>query len=113
MFISIDPERDSVKQVREYVKGATAASPGFRCVIAVWQPASTSAGSHACADAAAAACAAEFHPRLIGLTGSKEACAAAARAFRVYYHKTDDTDDYLVDHSIIMYLIGTRHRHAI
>ena len=49
---------------------------------------------------------AEFHPRLIGLTGSKEACAAAARAFRVYFHKTDETSDYLVDHSIIMYLIG-------
>ena len=48
----------------------------------------------------------EFHPRLIGLTGTKEACAAAARAFRVYYHKTDETKDYLVDHSIIMYLIG-------
>ena len=53
---------------------------------------------------------AEFHPRLIGLTGSKEACAAAARAFRVYYHKTDETSDYLVDHSIIMYLIGARGR---
>ena len=49
---------------------------------------------------------AEFHPRLIGLTGSKEACAAAARAFRVYFHKTDETSDYLVDHSIIMYLVG-------
>jgi protein SCO1/2 len=49
---------------------------------------------------------AEFHPRLIGLTGSKEACSSAARAFRVYYHKTDDGPDYLVDHSIIMYLIG-------
>ena len=56
---------------------------------------------------------AEFHPRLIGLTGSKAACAAAARAFRVYFHKTDETSDYLVDHSIIMYLIGARaSRHA-
>ena len=53
---------------------------------------------------------AEFHPRLIGLTGSKEACAAAARAFRVYFHKTDETSDYLVDHSIIMYLIGACRR---
>ena len=31
---------------------------------------------------------------------------AAARAYRVYYTKTsDDPKDYLVDHSIIMYLV--------
>lgn len=30
----------------------------------------------------------------------------AARQYRVYYTKTDDTSDYLVDHSIIMYLIN-------
>ena len=48
----------------------------------------------------------EFHPKLIGLTGSKEQCAKAARAYRVYYHKTNESSkDYLVDHSIIMYLI--------
>ena len=29
----------------------------------------------------------------------------AARAYRVYFTKTDDSEDYLVDHSIIMYLI--------
>jgi cytochrome oxidase Cu insertion factor (SCO1/SenC/PrrC family) len=46
----------------------------------------------------------------VGLTGTREACASAARAFRVYYHKTDETSDYLVDHSIIMYLIGARAR---
>ena len=86
VFISIDPERDSVKQVRDYVKGARAID----------------GAASICADRAGA----EFHPRLIGLTGSKEACAAAARAFRVYFHKTDETSDYLVDHSIIMYLIG-------
>ena len=41
----------------------------------------------------------------MGLTGSVEACAAAAKQFRVYYHKTGD-EDYLVDHSIISYLLG-------
>lgn len=31
---------------------------------------------------------------------------AAAKAYRVYYTKTnDDPEDYLVDHSIIMYLL--------
>ena len=31
---------------------------------------------------------------------------AAAKAYRVYYTKTnDDPKDYLVDHSIIMYLL--------
>jgi protein SCO1/2 len=31
---------------------------------------------------------------------------AAAKAYRVYYTKTnDDPQDYLVDHSIIMYLL--------
>ncbi len=32
---------------------------------------------------------------------------AAAKAYRVYYNKTaDDGEDYLVDHSIIMYLVN-------
>merc|ERR1712127_419588 len=43
----------------------------------------------------------EFDERMVGLTGSKEAVAEAARAYRVYYHKTDESTDYLVDHSII------------
>ncbi|CAI7891845.1 unnamed protein product [Closterium sp. NIES-54] len=45
---------------------------------------------------------AEFHPRMIGLTGTPEQVKAAARAFRVYYMKTEEEGyDYLVDHSII------------
>ena len=33
----------------------------------------------------------------------------AAKAYRVYYTKTtDDPDDYLVDHSIIMYLLDPK-----
>ena len=33
----------------------------------------------------------------------------AARAYRVYYTKTDDSpEDYLIDHSIITYLIAPK-----
>ncbi|KAL3622759.1 Protein SCO1 1, mitochondrial [Castilleja foliolosa] len=68
VFISVDPERDNVEQIREYVK--------------------------------------EFHPKLIGLTGSPEEVKSAARAYRVYYMKTEEEgSDYLVDHSIVMYLM--------
>ena len=40
-----------------------------------------------------------FHERLIGLTGSPEEIAAAARAMGVVYRKARDGDDYTVDHS--------------
>lgn len=67
----MDPARDSVKQVAEYVK--------------------------------------EFHPRLIGLTGPADKVNAAARSYRVYHSKAstggDSSDDYLIDHSIITYLL--------
>lgn len=47
----------------------------------------------------------EFHPKLIGLTGSSEEIRNVARAYRVYYMKTNEEDsDYLVDHSIVMYV---------
>eukprot|EP00193_Tetraselmis_chui_P007450 CAMPEP_0177760490 /NCGR_PEP_ID=MMETSP0491_2-20121128/5294_1 /TAXON_ID=63592 /ORGANISM="Tetraselmis chuii, Strain PLY429" /LENGTH=170 /DNA_ID=CAMNT_0019276391 /DNA_START=532 /DNA_END=1044 /DNA_ORIENTATION=- len=67
VFLSVDPERDTVRRIKSYVK--------------------------------------EFHPRLIGLTGTQAEVDAAAKAYRVYYMKTDDTKDYLIDHSIIMYLL--------
>lgn len=68
IFISVDPERDTPEQVRQYVT--------------------------------------EFHPRLVGLTGSPHAVQEVARSYRVYYMKTEEEgNDYLVDHSIIMYLM--------
>ncbi|KAF5175626.1 Sco1-like protein, partial [Thalictrum thalictroides] len=64
VFISVDPERDTVEQVHDYVK--------------------------------------EFHPNLVGLTGSADEVKKVARAYRVYYMKTEEEgSDYLVDHSII------------
>ncbi len=49
-----------------------------------------------------------FHDRLIGLTGTAEQIAQAAKAFRVYYAKVDDPDstEYLMDHSSIVFLMG-------
>jgi cytochrome oxidase Cu insertion factor (SCO1/SenC/PrrC family) len=49
-----------------------------------------------------------FDERMVGLTGSPEQIAAAARAYRVYYAraKSKDTSDYLMDHSSFIYLIG-------
>ncbi|KAK7294719.1 hypothetical protein RJT34_17613 [Clitoria ternatea] len=71
VFISVDPERDTVEQVGEYVK--------------------------------------EFHPNLIGLTGSPDEIKNVARAYRVYYMKTAEEDsDYLVDHSIVIYLMNPK-----
>lgn len=68
VFITLDPERDSVAQVKQYTK--------------------------------------EFSKDFIGLTGSSQQVKDAARAYRVYFTRTNDEEDYLIDHSIIMYLIN-------
>lgn len=49
-----------------------------------------------------------FHPRMVGLTGSAEQVAQAARAYRVYYAKVTprDSTEYLMDHSSFIYLVG-------
>lgn len=72
VFITVDPERDTVEQMASYVTN--------------------------------------FHPRLIGLTGSVEQVRAAAKAYRVYYAKTEDSSatDYLIDHSSFVYLMNPR-----
>lgn len=79
VFITVDPERDGPAQVDAYVK--------------------------------------EFHPKMVGLTGTPDNVKKAARAYRVYYTRAslgsadaepkgkNWDDDYLIDHSIITYLI--------
>ncbi len=48
-----------------------------------------------------------FPPRLIGLTGTPERIAAAARAYRVFYRRVPGADGgYSMDHSGLITLIG-------
>lgn len=52
---------------------------------------------------------AAFSPRLIGLTGDDASIAAAAKAYRVYVairRTGEGGNDYTVDHSSVLYLMG-------
>ena len=70
LFITVDPERDTPKVVKEYVGN--------------------------------------FHPSIIGLTGTAAQVAAAAKAYKVYYKKAEQVDDtnYMMDHSTLIFLMG-------
>lgn len=70
ILISVDPERDTPKQLKSYVKSEV------------------------------------FPKNLVGLTGTPEQVAAAAKAYKFYYKKSADGPDYLVDHLSIMYLMN-------
>lgn len=50
-----------------------------------------------------------FDPRIRGLTGSPEAVAKTASAYRVYYRKVPTEDGgYTIDHSSMLYLFDSR-----
>jgi len=72
IFISVDPARDTVRQLKEYSK--------------------------------------DFHPTMVYLTGTRDQILKATRAYRVYFSKVDENadnnEDYLVDHSIVMYFLS-------
>ena len=71
VFITIDPERDNVGQVADYVKN--------------------------------------FHQRFVGLTGTADEIKQAARAYRVFYAKSEQKNSalgYLMDHSAFIYLMN-------
>jgi protein SCO1/2 len=54
--------------------------------------------------------AAAFSPDIVGLTGTPDQIAAAAKAFKVFYQKGEPAPGggYLVDHSNIVYLFGPK-----
>ena len=51
---------------------------------------------------------AAFHPRLVGLTGTPAQIAAVTKAYGVYAKRMDtsDPENYLMDHSAMVYLFG-------
>ena len=69
VFITIDPARDTVDYLADFV--------------------------------------ANNHPEMVGLTGTAEQLAKAARAYKVYYRKqpSEDEDYYLMDHSSFSYFM--------
>ena len=69
VFITIDPARDTVDYLADFV--------------------------------------ANNHPEMVGLTGTAEQIAKAARAYKVYYRKQPSQDEeyYLMDHSSFSYLM--------
>ena len=69
VFITIDPARDTVEYLADFV--------------------------------------ANNYPEMVGLTGTAEQIAKAARAYKVYYRKqpSEDEEYYLMDHSSFSYLM--------
>jgi protein SCO1 len=49
-----------------------------------------------------------FPKGTIGLTGTPEQIAAVAKAYRVYFKKNGEGDDYLIDHSTAIYLMNPK-----
>lgn len=50
----------------------------------------------------------QFHPRLVGLTGSKEQIESVEKSYRVFANKVEDESatDYSMDHSSFTYLMS-------
>ena len=51
---------------------------------------------------------AQFHPAMVGLTGTNQEIADVAKRYRVFYRKVKDEsmNEYMMDHSNFIYLIG-------
>lgn len=72
LFITIDPGRDTVPVLKDYVSN--------------------------------------FHPSLVGLTGTAEQIRAAAKVYKVRYRKAEiegsEPDEYLMDHTAYIYFMA-------
>eukprot|EP00730_Choanoeca_flexa_P015933 TRINITY_DN7431_c0_g1_i1.p1 TRINITY_DN7431_c0_g1~~TRINITY_DN7431_c0_g1_i1.p1 ORF type:complete len:207 (+),score=24.36 TRINITY_DN7431_c0_g1_i1:75-695(+) len=124
IFISVDPDRDTLPKIKEYVEREpftmracrlAGSCPTLVSTLSSYQQ--SLRGPPAQADRIRTPCrhaltssflCLEFHPRLLGLTGTHDQIKHICRKFRVYYSRPepDGSDDYLVDHSIIQYLMA-------
>lgn len=68
LFVTIDPARDTVALLKDYI------------------------GS--------------FHASVVGLTGTAEQVAQAAKGWRVYYRRSGEGADYTMDHSSVIFIMG-------
>jgi protein SCO1/2 len=100
IFISCDPKRDSLKTIKEYLKGMSIMPLtiwlGVRCDSCL---------------------AVDFHPDFIGMTGTYGQIKRVAKSYRLYFSAPpravdDDESDYLVDHSIFFYLMDPQGKYA-
>lgn len=88
VFVTCDPARDSQSAIKTYLKGMClcidSPCPGY------WSQQRASMT--------------DFHPSMVGLTGTYDQIKAACKSYRVYFSTPPNakaTDDYLVDHSIL------------
>lgn len=49
------------------------------------------------------------HEKMIGLTGTETQVKAASKAYKTFYRKNGDGEDYLMDHSTFTYLVLPQH----
>jgi len=84
LFITCDPARDDPPALKKYLAGNIVPQIGPDL---------------------------EFHPDIIGLTGTWDSIKQTCKHFRVYFSTPPNVkpgQDYLVDHSIFFYLMGNQ-----